>query len=154
MTTEQRSLWNHPTLDLFRPEREVIEHLARLYSVPTTFGEEFDNDDLPQPTSAKDLPEVKKWVAGVAVTAIEIFSGKRQPAQLASRCHRVIYSELLRKVGTLSAGARMKSLYLSQPLDGICEATITVAEGERLRAIVMRCEGVDGRWLCTTLSLL
>jgi hypothetical protein len=154
MTTEKRSLWNHPTLDLYQLPQEKIEYRALLYSLPSTFGEEFDNDDHPKPTSTKDLPDIKRWVAGVAVTAIEIFSGKRQPAQLASRCHRVIYAELLRKVGTLTAGARMKSLYLSQPLDGICEATVTVAEGERLRAIVMRCEGVDGRWLCTTLSLL
>lgn len=154
MTTELRALWEHPTLDLFAPKTEAPPQKALLYSIPTTFGEDFDHDDLPKPTPSSELPDLRNWVAGVAVTAIEILSGKRQPAQLASRCHRVIYGELLRKVGTLSSAARIKSIYLSQPLDGICEATVTVHEGDRLRAIVLRCEGVDGRWLCTTLSLL
>ena len=43
---------------------------------------------------------------------------------------------------------------MSQPLDGICETTVTVRFGERLRALVFRFEGIDNRWLCTALTLI
>lgn len=154
MTTDIRALWAHPTLDLFAPRIEPEPQKALLFSVPTTFGEAFDNDDLPKPTPSSELPELKRWVVGVAVTVIEIWQGKRQPAQLIGRCHRAIYPEILRRIGALKPTTRIRRVHLSQPLDGICEATITIDDGERFRAIVLRCEGVDGRWLCTTLSLL
>jgi hypothetical protein len=48
----------------------------------------------------------------------------------------------------------VRTIHQSEPLDGICESTITVRFGERLRAIVIRFEGVDGRWLCTELDLI
>jgi hypothetical protein len=49
---------------------------------------------------------------------------------------------------------RIRKIHLDQPLDGICESTVTVRFGERVRALVIRTEGVDGRWLCTALRLL
>jgi hypothetical protein len=39
-------------------------------------------------------------------------------------------------------------------LDGICEATITIRYEDRLRAMLVRFEGIDKRWLCTALTLL
>ena len=62
--------------------------------------------------------------------------------------------ELLRKTGSQSELGRIRNIHQSEPLDGICETTVTVRYGERLRAIVIRFEGVDGRWLCTALRLL
>jgi hypothetical protein len=48
----------------------------------------------------------------------------------------------------------MRKIHQDQPLDGICETVITVRFGERVRALVIRTEGVDGRWLCTALRLM
>ena len=88
------------------------------------------------------------------VSVLEIWAGRRQPAQLIRSCHRVIYLELLRKTGSQSEIGKIKSIHQSEPLDGICESTVTVRYGNRLRAIVIRFEGVDGHWLCTALRLL
>lgn len=149
-----QDLWSHPTLDLFHPRPELPVQKPRLYLAPSTFGETFEQDDLPQVTSAASLPELSRWVTIFTINLLEIWSGKRQPAQLMSKCHRVIYLELLRGVGSLKSTGRMKSVFISEPLDGACEAAVTVTFAERTRALAIRFEGVDGRWLCTALRLL
>ena len=40
-STEDPALWSHPVLDLFAPPvREVVTQSAKLYLIPSTFGEE------------------------------------------------------------------------------------------------------------------
>ena len=154
-STEDPALWSHPVLDLFAPPaREVVQQSAKLYLVPSTFGEELELDDLPTPTSATELPELHAWTMKFIVSVVEIWAGRRQPAQLISWCHRVIYMELLRNSGSQKEIGKIKSIHQSEPLDGICESTALIRYGDRLRAVVIRFEGVDGRWLCTALKML
>ena len=49
---------------------------------------------------------------------------------------------------------KLRTIHQSEPLDGICESTVLVRFGDRLRAVVIRFEGVDGRWLCTALQMI
>ncbi|CAN2209960.1 hypothetical protein MCETARE7_00967 [Candidatus Nanopelagicaceae bacterium] len=154
-STEDPALWSHPVLDLFAPPAPVMpSQVAKLYLVPSTFGEEIEPDEMPIPSSAMDLPDLHQWTMKFIVSILEIWAGRRQPAQLIRSCHRVIYMELLCKTGSQSEIGRIRSIHQSEPLDGICESTVTVRFGNRLRAIVIRFEGVDGRWLCTALRLL
>jgi len=154
-STTPRDLWSHPTLDLYPDcfeERKPQE--ALLFSTPSTFGEIFDEDDRPIPTSASELPDIRLWTMSFATNLLEILAGRRTPAQLATRCHRVIYLRLTSISGTTSEIGRIRKIHQDSPLDGICESVITVRYGERIRALVIRAEGVDGRWLCTALRLL
>jgi len=154
-STEDPALWSHPVLDLFAPPaREVVQQSAKLYLVPSTFGEELELDEMPIPTSATKLPELHAWTMKFIVSVVEIWAGRRQPAQLISWCHRVIYMELLRNSGSQKEIGKIKSIHQSEPLDGICESTALIRYGDRLRAVVIRFEGVDGRWLCTALKML
>lgn len=164
-SNEDQAMWSHPILDLY-PQSHLKPTLeprpvqkAKLYLVPSHCdknygGDDCDGEDCPIPTSASELPELHAWTMTFAVALLEIWAGRRQPAQLMARCHRVIYNELVRKTGSLKEIGRIRTIYQSQPLDGICESTITVRFGERLRAITIRFEGVDGRWLCTELDLI
>ena len=150
-----QDLWSHPTLDLFTsPDRELAPQKALLYSSPSLFGESFDDDDRPQPTSASELPDIRQWVMSFTVNLLEIYAGRRQPAQLAARCHRVIFLQLLAQAGRAKEIGRIRKIHQDQPLDGICESVVTIAYRDRLRSLVIRCEGLDGRWLCTALRLL
>ena len=154
-STEDPALWSHPVLDLFAPtRREYVEQSAKLYLVPSTFGEELEADEMPIPTSASSLPELQAWTMKFIVSVVEVWAGRRQPAQLIRWCHRVIYMELLRKSGSQKEIGKIKSIHQSEPLDGICESTVLIRYGERLRAVVIRFEGVDGRWLCTALQMI
>lgn len=148
-------LWNHPMLDLYRGDvRPQLERKPLLYSIPTQFGEEYDPEFAPQPTSASELPDLRIWTLKFGVSVLEIWAAKRQPAQLSRWCHQSIYSELVRKVGSQTEVGHIRKLHQCEPLDGISESTITVRFEKRVRAIALRFEGVDHRWLCTSLTLL
>lgn len=151
---QSRAIWGHPVLDLFEPPATLQPQKTRLYSVPSHFGESFEEDDAPTPTSASELPELHRWITTFAISTVEVWAGRRQPAQLSQRCHRVIFNELLRKVGSVKTIGRIKSIHISEPLDGICEAVVIIDFSGRFQALSIRCEGVDGRWLCTSLKLL
>jgi hypothetical protein len=154
-SSTSRDLWSHPTLDLFPDSiAEQKPQEALLYTTPSTFGELFDDDDRPLPTSATELPDIRLWTMSFATNLLEILAGRRTPAQLAARCHRVIFLRLASLAGTTDEIGRIRKIHQEAPLDGICESVITVRYGERIRALVIRAEGIDGRWLCTALRLL
>jgi hypothetical protein len=154
-STEDPALWSHPVLDLFAPPaQQKFEQKAKLFLVPSTFGEDLEPDEMPIPTSASELPNIHTWTMKFIVSVVEVWAGRRQPAQLIHWCHRVIYMELLKNSGSQKEIGKIKSIHQSEPLDGICENTVLVRYGERLRAVVIRFEGVDGRWLCTALKML
>jgi hypothetical protein len=154
-SSEDPALWSHPVLDLFAPPaQQKFEQKAKLFLVPSTFGEDLEPDEMPIPTSASELPNIHTWTMKFIVSVVEVWAGRRQPAQLIHWCHRVIYMELLKNSGSQKEIGKIKSIHQSEPLDGICENTVLVRYGERLRAVVIRFEGVDGRWLCTALKML
>jgi hypothetical protein len=109
---------------------------------------------MPIPTSASELPNIHTWTMKFIVSVVEEWAGRRQPAQLIHWCHRVIYMELLKSSGSQKEIGKIKSIHQSEPLDGISENTVLIRYGERLRAVVIRFEGVDGRWLCTALKMI
>lgn len=161
-SNQDSAMWSHPQLDLYslselaakRQVEELPQQCAKLYLVPSTFGEEFEPGFEPVPTSATELPDLHLWTMKFAVSVVEIWAGRRQPAQLISKCHRHTYTELLKQVGSQKEIGRIRSIHQCEPLDGICESTVTVRFGDRLRAMVIRFEGVDQRWLCTQLRLI
>jgi hypothetical protein len=145
----------HLVLDLFRnPEADPKPQKAKLYLVPTSHGDEYDPDFAPIPTSASELPDLSNWVLKYAVSALEIWAGKRPAAQLARWTHRNVYVKLQEDCGSRKDIGRIRKLHVAQPLDGIAEAVLTVRFGDRLRSLVMRFEGVDQKWLCTELFLI
>lgn len=155
VSSNQSDLWNHPMLDLYNHNiQKSVTQGPLLYSIPSNFGEDYDPEFAPQPTSASDLPELGIWTLKFATSVLEIWAAKRQPAQLARWCHHTIYSQLTAKVGSLHEVGKIRKLHQCQPLDGICESALTVRFDDRIRSLAIRFEGVDHRWLCTSLTLL
>ena len=145
----------HPILEIFKPEQKLQEVAKpRLYLVPTDFGEEFDPEFAPQPTSATDLPAIEPLVTMFIHNTVEIWAGRRSPLQLQQLCHYKVFTQLQRSAASTKEIGRVRKIRVTLPLDGICEATITVRFGERLRVVAIRFEGLDGRWLCTCLALI
>lgn len=154
-STTPREFWGHPTLDLFTPPKPVYQpQKALLFTQPTTFGESYEEDDAPRPTSSLELPDIHLWTMSLAVSALEVFAGRRNPAQLAMRCHRVIYNDLLVSAGMSKEVGRIVKIHQDFPLDGIAESSLTVKFSDRYRAMVIRAEGINEKWLCTALELI
>lgn len=155
ISSDENEDWLHPILEIFRPRLlPAFQKKSKLYCVPSTFDDEFDPDFAPQPTSTQDLPELKEWCKNFARNVLEIYAGRRTPAQLTKAFHHRIFNELLSNSGSEKEVGHIRKVHIDEPLDGVCEATVTVRFGDRLRALTFRFEGVDGRWLCTALSLL
>jgi len=147
--------WQHLVLEMFRPEQaDVPAQKPRLYLVASTFGEEFDTEFAPEPTSAADLPDIEELTFQFIHNVVEIWAGRRSASQVQSMCHHLIYAELVRKTGHQKLVGRIRKVKVTQPLDGVSESTVTVRYADRLRVIAIRFEGVDQRWLCTSLNLI
>jgi len=147
--------WQHLVLEMFRPETPVQPvQKPRLYLTPSTFGEEYDADFAPKPTSATELPEINELTFQFIHNVIEIWAGRRSASQVQAMCHHLIFADLQRKAGQQKIVGRIRKVKVTQPLDGISESTVTVRYGDRLRVVAIRFEGLDGRWLCTALTLI
>lgn len=145
----------HPVLEMFRPAASIVApRKPKLYLVPSTFGEEYDAEFAPEPTSAADLPDITELTNRFIHNVVEIWAGRRSVNQVQSMCHYRVFNELQRKAGYQKEIGRIRKIRITEPLDGICEATVTIRYGERLRVAAIRFEGQDQRWLCTSLTLI
>ena len=147
--------WQHLVLEMFRPElADLPLKKSRLYLAPSTFGEEYDPEFAPEPTSAEDLPDITELMSQFMHNVLEIWAGRRSASQVQAMCHHLIFADIQRTAGQQKVMGRIRKIKLTQPLDGICESAITVRYGDRLRVVAIRFEGLDKRWLCTALTLL
>jgi hypothetical protein len=147
--------WQHLVLEMFRPELPLpAVQKPRLYLIASTFGEEYDVEFAPKPTSAADLPDIHEMTFQFIHNVLEIWAGRRSASQVQAMCHHLIYADLQRKAGQQKLVGRIRKIKVTEPLDGIIESTVTVRYDDRLRAVAIRFEGLDGRWLCTALTLI
>ncbi|MEN9325205.1 MAG: hypothetical protein RL414_959 [Actinomycetota bacterium] len=156
------SHWHEPALDLFPkpiPLPPVVPAIPKLYLVPTPDfleGEEEEDDPecRPQPTRLIDLPPLADWVEKYLVSIIEIWAGRRSIQQVARWSHRHVYSHLTKEIGQFKDAPKIRKIYINEPIESVAEITVTLRFGDRVRALILRFEGVDKRWLCTHLQLL
>jgi hypothetical protein len=126
----------------------------KLFLVPTSHGEIFDPGFAPMPSDPADLPEPERWTLAYVVSVIEILLGRRQLRQIARMTHRYTFNSIASQVGKLKVQPKIKKIHRSYPIAGVIEVVVTLVFPERVRALIARFEGVDGRWLCTELDLL
>ena len=123
--------------------------------------EELDEVDFgPQPTSRAELPEPRSWAARLVQALVEVLAGDRPVGQLVRWTSAAVYDDVAALAlpgerGT-TAGARgvVRSVHVSEPVDGVAEvAAVVVRRGRRATAVALRLEGLDGRWQCTAVEL-
>jgi hypothetical protein len=125
----------------------------------------------PQPTDRVDLPEPRGWAARLVQAIVEVLAGDRPLGQLVRWTSTEVYDEvsgLTLPGGTggrgstgstagpgagRSARAVVRSVHVSEPVDGVAEVAALVRRGARTTAVALRLEGLDGRWQCTALEL-
>jgi hypothetical protein len=126
------------------------------------FRSSTDEDDFgPQATRSALLPDPSHLVPRLAQTVIEVVSGQRPAPQLIRHTAPSVYSVLARQA--MVAGRRrtngaqrpplVRRVRLCEPADGVVEACAVVVAHGRVRALAMRLEGLDGRWVVTALTI-
>ena len=106
-----------------------------------------------QPTNRDLLPEPNIWIEKFTQGAFEVMAGRRNGAQFARWTNRAVYFYLQHRNGLFNVAPKIHQVHICEPADGIAEATVTVRLGDRLKAAALRFEGLDGRWICTSLML-
>ncbi len=121
-----------------------------------------------QATPAHRLPPVHPAATGLAHALLETLAGDRPARQLA----RVVSPPLLEaleqgrwRLPSRPWAASVRSVHVCQPADGIAEVSAVIVglertlrgsigvEVRRVRAVAMRLEGLDGRWMLTALRV-
>lgn len=90
---------------------------------------------------------------GLVQAIAEVLGGCRAPGQLANRIGRTAYETVCRARHTYTPGARPRvgRIRASSPVPGAIEVSAVVRFGPRWRALALRLDWVDDRWLCTQL---
>jgi hypothetical protein len=131
---------------------------ARLRLVHGSADDE-DADFAPRPTGRAFLPDPRVWSGRLVQAVVEVIGGLRPAAQLVRWTSAEVYSDISDAIGPqhLAPAARVraavKSVHVCEPADGVAEVCAVVQRGPRAQAVAVRLEGVDGRWLCTSLTL-
>ena len=125
------------------------------------FGARDDEDFGRQPTRTSLLPDPTAFVGRLAQAVVEIVSGQRPAPQVIRHTAPTVYSVIARQA--MVAGRRrlpgprrpavVRRVRVCEPADGIVEACAVVVAHGRVRALALRLEGLDGRWLVTALTI-
>ncbi len=107
-----------------------------------------------------------EWARRFAQAVVEIVGGDRPVSQLLRWTDRTVYADLQRRALLVArAGGHPPGQARVQPTrprvlsvhtgfigEGVVEASAHIRHGERSRAVAIRFELRDGRWLCTALE--
>jgi hypothetical protein len=170
-------------LDLVDEPEEEHWFTSCHLSLVDEIDDDDDQFFAPQRTPRMQLPHPKPWCARFVQALIEVLAGERPAVQLArwttdgiftevNRRARVIaqargpvpaighprprqrtHGRTLSRAGSAAGRLAVRSVHVSEPVDGVAEAAVHVQHGNRSRAIAVRIEGLDGRWRCTALEL-
>lgn len=117
---------------------------------------EFDR----RPTPMWQLPDPKVATARIAQILIDVMVGQRPVSQLNSVTSAAVRADVLRAVAALPPGAhgtrsrlQVVSVRVTTPGPTTVEASAVIRGTQRSRAMALRLEGLDGRWLCTALRV-
>lgn len=129
--------------------------LCLVPSLDRDFGQEWSHPKFSAlPTPLSQLPNISTWSRSFIVTVIEIWAGKRSVIQISGNSHRLVSRRVNYYANKIQESCKIRRIYISQPIEGVSEITVTLLIGNRVRSLILRFEGVDKRWICTELQLI
>ncbi len=119
-----------------------------------------------QPTGRDQLPEPQAWALRYGQAWVEALVGRRAAKQLSRWSTPRVLAELQRpdpgahaprsprrpqsrSLQQRSAQVVVSRVRVDEPADGVAEVAAVVRTRGRSRALMLRLEGWDGRWVCT-----
>ena len=117
------------------------------------------NDASGGRTPSAALPAARLFARALVQTLVEVRSGARPLPQLQRHTTPELYRQLEEALPLRPRGQRVppsrrdvRSVHVQQRPDGVAEVCATVRRGERVTALALRLEGVQGRWICTCIT--
>jgi hypothetical protein len=126
-------------------------------------ADDVDDEFGPRQTPRALLPDPRPWAGRLVQGVVEAMAGVRPVSQLVRWTTTEVYGELQNRAIRALHERRgptprrlaevVRSVHVSEPVDGVAEVCAIVQQGPRCRAIALRLEGADGRWRCTALQM-
>lgn len=114
-------------------------------------------DDVPV-CPLEELPDPAKWAARIAQAVLECLFGPRPLQQLMRWTSETVYEHLTENIGVRRpmrpVKGKVRVVRTSRPRREIVEASVVVQMGTRVKAVALRLEAYDDRWLCTALDVI
>lgn len=111
-----------------------------------------------QPTRRQHLPPPEAFAHSIGQALVEVMWGVRPSTQVVRWTTAEVYAVVARRsLVAVRRGLRggrhpvVLSCRVCEPADGVAEAALVVIAGGRVRAVALRLEGLDGRWVVTEL---
>ncbi len=153
------------------PRREPPRITAdEAFATPATAGADYvqgvlalsdaDDDGFfdPQPTARQMLPHPEAFARSIGQALVEVMWGARPSTQVVRWTTADVYAVVARRsLVAVRRGLRggrppvVTGARVCEPADGVAEAALVVIAGGRVRALALRLEGLDGRWVVTEL---
>ncbi|MEI2826997.1 MAG: Rv3235 family protein [Dermatophilaceae bacterium] len=119
-----------------------------------------EDEDGPRPTPRRDLPDPEPIVRQLAQAYVEVMAGLRPPQQVSRWTSPEVYAALCRR-SVIAARrpkashrpAQVRRVRIQEPADGVVEAAAVVVHHDRVRAMALRVEGIERRWVVTVLQV-
>jgi hypothetical protein len=115
--------------------------------------DESDGEFSRRLTPRQELPDPQMWISRFSQAAVEILAGRRSPLQMLRWTNRVVYAQLANRSGAIEQTPHVRRIRICEPADGIVEASVIALASDRCRAMALRFEGLDGRWICTAMTI-
>jgi hypothetical protein len=114
---------------------------------------------IPPVRGTAALPDPRRWSAKLTQAVMETLYGPRPIQQLARWTDGNVYRAIARRVAartgpTTGAPPQVRSVRVCRPAPTVAEASVVVQTGRRVRAVALRLEIRDRRWLCTALEVI
>jgi hypothetical protein len=112
-------------------------------------------------TERPEDDEVRAWAARFAQAVVESVNGLRPVTQLVRWTSQDVFRDLDRRAQLLrrAAGAtrrpirpHVRSVHVFRPDERTAEVSVHLRHGHRSRALAMRLERRDDRWVCTAIE--
>lgn len=117
----------------------------------------------PRCTASSGLPDARATAASMVQAVVEVLAGTRPPSQLTrwlavdvlAAVHRraALATRMRRGPAAPQRAAVVRAVRVCHPRDGVVEAAAVVTGDDRVRAVALRLEGLDGRWRVTALEI-
>lgn len=108
-------------------------------------------------TARSELPAPGTRAATVVRLLLEVVVGERPVRQVAAWVSPRVLAGLEHRspAQRTSLGRRpmLRSVRVTEPADAVAEVSAVVSLGDRVRAVALRLEGLDGRWTVTALHV-
>jgi hypothetical protein len=119
-----------------------------------------------QPTPSAELPEPQPWVEMMVSGVLESIHGVRDTRQFVRWMTNDVYNAVEARAKSVRLRHQtlkkpiprpvftLGNIVLSTPRDGVVEAAAVVHGPTRVRAVAIRLEGLDHRWMTTSFRML